>query len=191
MVALRRKGISLKEIGRRLGFSERTVRRYVGNIEPALLVRQPNDEQELDPREIRRQILRQIMDELFGDNQLAGLDFVRFEDAADNDALFAGPPSIRFLNEAERLLRAALHSCGDDTVRLIASSTEAQRMFVAETIGTLRDDYRRWVFIMYHYDGGRTDGWRAPGNRTPRDIAKLNEYDWLYRTILRIAEDRR
>jgi len=191
MVLLRRQGLGYEEIAKRVGCSVRTVQRYVKNVEPELRIPQPNEQRERDPRVLRQQILRQLMDELFGDNQLAGLDFTRFEDTGEDEAPFDGPPSIRFLNEAERLLRAALHSCGDDTVRLIASSTEAQRMFVAETIGTLRDDYRRWVFIMYHYDGGRTDGWKGPSDRTPHDIAKLNEKDWLYRTILRIAEERR
>lgn len=191
MVALRRKGINLKEIGRRFGFSERTVRRYVGNIEPALLVPQPNEQHELEPRVIRRQILRHITDELLRDNQLAGLDLTLFDDTAEHTARLDGPPPMRFLNEAESLLRRALASCGDDTVRLIASSTEAQQMFVTETISALQADYRRWVFIMHHYYGGGTGGWSPPSGRILEDITKLSKYDWLYRTILQIADERR
>jgi AcrR family transcriptional regulator len=191
MVAHRRQGVGYQQIAERVGCSVRTVQRYVKNVEPQLQVPQAGEQRERDPRMLRQQILRQLMDELFRDNQLAGLDFARFEDTSGGEAPYDGPPSLRFLNEAERLLRVALQSCGDVTVRLIATSMETQRMFVGETIGTLRDDYRRWVFIMYHYDGGRTDGWKAPSDRTPHDVAKLKEYDWLYRTILRIAEERR
>jgi hypothetical protein len=187
MVALRRQGVGYGQIAARVGSSVRTVQRYVKNVEPQLQIPQAGEQRERDPRVLRQHILH----DLFDDNQLAGLDLVRFDDPPENEDLFAGPPPIRFLNEAERLFRAALQRCGDDTVRLIATSDDAQQMLVDETIGALRADYRRWVFIMYHYYGGRTEGWCPPHSRSPYEIVQLDRYDWLYRTILRMEEERR
>jgi AcrR family transcriptional regulator len=190
MAALRRRGVGYEDIATELGCSVRTVQRYVRNVEPQLHIPQANDQREGDPRALLRQILRETMDELFADNQLGGLELSRYDDPRDDETVLAGPPSIRFLNESESLIRRALDKCGEDTVRLIASRAEARRKFVNDTIACLRADYRRWYFITYHYYDGNGDGWVPPNERTAQEIAKLAKFHWLYLTIVQNVKER-
>ncbi len=106
MTALRRQGVTFRDIGARLGCSERTARRFVGQVLPQLHVPRATPELETDPRALRERLLSEFIELLYADRRLRSVTVTwhRVNDSS-NRAEYGGPPSILFLSEAERLLR--------------------------------------------------------------------------------------
>jgi transcriptional regulator with XRE-family HTH domain len=178
MVKLRRQGLSYEEIAKRVGCSVRTVQRYVKNVEPELRIPQPNEQPEHDPRVLRRQLLREIIEAVACDNQLGGLGLEALHDPKKDAQLAPGPPSIPYLIEAERLVREALATTSDEMLRLIASNTTVRQMFLRATLGPLRADYRHWVGVQRECNGVFEINWRPRRDRSAEESAKV-DFFWL------------
>ena len=104
MAELRRQGLGFAEVGARRGFSEKTARRYVGKVEPRLTLPQGDAEPETDPRALRERFAQDFLEILYRDKQLNALTMRLRKIGPDAEiAEYGGPPSILFLNEAERL----------------------------------------------------------------------------------------
>lgn len=179
MAALRRQGISQKEIGRRLGFSERTVRRYVGNVETELRVPQPGEEPEFVPAGIRKALLKKFVGDLFHDDSLRQLTLTWIQVGRDQwDPIYGGPPSTRLMREAERLLRDVLQRTGDETLKFVAIDPATQRRFVRDVIGDLLSDYERWLYVkqmMGTGDNETGEDWRPLHERPAHETKEVND----------------
>ena len=156
MAALRRQGLTFKEIGARLGCSERTARRYVGNVLPQLNLPQAAPEPEAeDPRRMRDLLARGLSDTLY-----------RLEQ-------FPQPRlSVAFLAEATRLIQKCLEELPPLTLELMMSDSALRTRFLKETVGALYTDYKNFVLFDIGL-GGMTAaqsaaGWRPPGERPER-----------------------
>src|SRR2546422_706571 len=84
----------------------------------------------------------------------------------DIDAMaeHGGPPSILFLNEAERLIRERLDSMGVLALRLLTRTKQLQARFLRETVGSLYSDYVAWHKIANKF-GKTGEDWRPPRER--------------------------
>jgi hypothetical protein len=129
MAALRRQGLTFKEIGARLGCSERTARRYVGRVEPQIQLPPASPEQEAqDPRHLRETLGRWFSDFLYG--------------------LEESPrprESVRFMAEANRMIGERLDALDPLTLGLLDRDKSLRHRFLRETIGKLYGDFRRHV----------------------------------------------
>ena len=80
--------------------------------------------------------------------------------------IYGCPPSILFLNEAERQLKDRLNKLGNLTLQLMAREKQSQRRFVNEIIGDLYWDYHSCH--VFHQNFGETgNDWRPPSERLP------------------------
>jgi hypothetical protein len=153
MATLRRQGLTFKEIGQRVGSSERTARRYVGRVQPQLQLPPANLEPEVeDPHQMRERLARWFSDSLYKQN---------------------GNPrpreSVTFLTEATRMLRERLDATDPLTMELMIKDVELRRRFVLEVVGQLYSDYK----LMVHFEtefgqmspSQATAGWRPPRER--------------------------
>ena len=153
MAALRRQGLTFKEIGQRVGSSERTARRYAGRVQPQLQLPPANLEPEVeDPHQMRERLARWFSDFLYKRN---------------------GDPrpreSVTFLAEATRMLRERLDATDPLTMELMIKDVELRKRFVLEVVGLLYSDYRGMV----HFDtefgqmspSQAAAGWRPPHER--------------------------
>src|SRR3989442_15259710 len=138
MAELRRQGLGFAEVGARRGFSEKTARRFVGKVEPRLTLPQGDAEPESDPRALRERFARDFLEILYRDRQLNALTMRLRKIGPDAEiAEYGGPPSILFLNEAERLIRERLDSMGVLALRLPARTQQLQTPFLRGTGGAL------------------------------------------------------
>ena len=165
MAELRRQGLGFAEVGARRGFSEKTARRFVGKVEPRLTLPQGDAEPESDPRALRERFAQDFLEILYRDKQLNALTMRLRKIGPDAEvAEYGGPPSILFLNEAERLLRERLESMGVLALRLLARTKQLQARFLRETVGSLYSDYVLWHKIANKF-GKTGEDWRPPRER--------------------------
>lgn len=113
---LRRQGHTFAEIGARLGYSERTARRYVGNAEPGFSSLRETRSQKLARPNCSERFARELLEILYQDVRLNGLTMKWRGDRP----VYGGPPSILFLSEAERLIRDRLEGTGGLALGLFA-----------------------------------------------------------------------
>jgi hypothetical protein len=150
MAALRRQGLTFKEIGQRVGGSERTARRYAGRVQPQLHLPSAHPEPEVeDPHQIRERLARWFSDFLYKQN---------------------GNPrpreSVTFLAEATRMLRERLDATDPLTLELMVKDVELRKRFLLEVVGRLYSDYK----LIVHFDiefgqmspSQAAAGWRPP-----------------------------
>ena len=179
MADLRRQGLTHKEIGERTGCSERTSRRYVGNVEPQLQLPQRNPEPETNPRALRERFAAEFLEILYADKELRSFTVVWHKlDADSAEAIWGGPPSILFLSEAERLIRERLDGLGDLALRLMARDRRSQDRFLRETVGWLYQDYTAWHQFRQNF-GKTGEDWRPPRERPPVEPIDEDEIDDL------------
>jgi hypothetical protein len=132
MAALRRQGLTFKEIGQRVGSSERTARRYAGRVQPQLQLPPANLEPEVeDPHQMRERLARWFSDLLYQLN-----DHPRPRE------------SVTFLAEATSMLRERLDATDPLTMELMIKDGELRKRFVLEVVGRLYSDYK----LMVHFD---------------------------------------
>jgi Homeodomain-like domain len=129
MAALRRQGLTLDEIGARLGCSERTVRRYAGRVEPQIHLPPATPGPEaVDPRVLRESLARWFSDFLY-----------RFEE-------FPQPcMSVRFMSESTRLIRERLAEMDKLTLELVSRDRAMKDRFLKEVVGPVYADFRNYI----------------------------------------------
>jgi hypothetical protein len=129
MAELRRQGLSFADIGARLGCNERTVRRYVGHVQPQLHLPEAVPVPEVqDPRRLREALARGLSDTLYN--------------------LRASPqPSLStaFMAEATKLIQEGLEEVPPLTLELMQQDEELRKNFLRSTIGALYADYKQWA----------------------------------------------
>lgn len=183
MTALRRQGVTFRNIGARLGCSERTARRYVGRVLPQLHIPQASPELETDPRALRERLLSEFIDVLYADRRLRSVTVTwnRVDDSS-NRAEYGGPPSILFLSEAERLLRERLDSIGLLALRLLARDRRSKLRFVREVVASLYWDYVGWHEFGQNFPDTMCptgEDWRPPRERPRVQDIDEDELDEL------------
>jgi hypothetical protein len=179
MAALRRQGFTFRDIGARLGCSERTARRFAGKVEPRLQLPQGNPEPEADPRALRERLASAFLEILYADERLRSLT-LRWQkvDETTQKAIWGGPPSILFLSEAERLIRERLDGIGDLALRPLARDKQSQRRFLREVIGSLYADYVQWHQFAQNF-GETGEDWRPPQERPPSEEIDEDDLDYF------------
>ena len=160
MAALRRQGLTFKEIGQRVGSSERTARRYAGRVQPQLQLPPANPEPEVeDPRQMRERLARWFSDLLYKLN-----DHPRPRE------------SVTFLAEATRMLRERLDATDPLTMELMIKDVELRRRFVVEVVGQLYSDYKGMVHFETEF-GQMSPSQAAAGWRPPRERPVIEPED--------------
>lgn len=153
MAALRRQGLTFKEIGQRVGSSERTARRYAGRVQPQLYLPPANLEPEVeDPHQVRERLARWFSDFLYKQN---------------------GDPrpreSVTFLGEAIRMMRERLGATDPLTMELMVKDVELRKRFAVEVVGWLYSDFKLIVLLDAEFGQMSTSqaaaGWRPPHER--------------------------
>jgi hypothetical protein len=165
MAALRRQGLTFRDIAEQVGCSERTARRYAGQVRPELRLPQARPERATDPRALRDQLLREFVDLLYRDRLLRSLTVTWHQVGEDTwDPEYGGPPSTLFLSEAERLLRERLEAIGPLALRLLTEDARSKPRFIREVIGKLYRDYVAWHRFSQNLGGPFPTGehWRPP-----------------------------
>jgi hypothetical protein len=152
MAALRRQGLTFKEIGQRVGSSERTARRYAGGVQPQLQLPPAHLEPEVeDPHQMRERLARWFSDFLYKHN---------------------GHPrpreSVTFLAEATRMLRERLDATDPLTMELMVKDVELRKRFVLEVVGPLYSDYKLLVQMDTEF-GQMSPSQAAASWRPPRE----------------------
>jgi hypothetical protein len=190
MTALRQKGVSFKEIGRRARCSERTARRWVGKVVPKLHSPGPELAFRTDPRAIRELLLDEFMALLYANEELRSVTVVWTRVGGPMSecfqATYGGPPSILFLSEAERLLGDRLAKTGPRALQLLTRTEQSNCRFIREVIGPLFADYIGWHRFAFEAVSGYNEtgeDWRPPSERSGKrpkfdhvdlfDLAKL------------------
>jgi hypothetical protein len=172
MTALRQRGISFKEIGRRAGCSERSARRWVGQVAPQL--HPPGDEltSPTDPLTIRSQLLDEFMALLYANEALRSATVVWERVGGPTsqyfEATYGGPPSILLLSEAERLLNIRLAKLGPRALALLARTQQSKHRFIREVLGPLFADYIGWHRLAVDSPTGFNEtgeDWTPPSER--------------------------
>ena len=166
MAALRRQGLTFKEIGQRVGSSERTARRYAGRVQPQLQLPPANLEPEVeDPHQMRERLARWFSDFLYKRN---------------------GDPrpreSVTFLAEATRMIWERLDAIDPLTLELMAKDGELRKRFVLEVLGELYSDYKLLVHMDTEFGqmslSQSAAKWRPPRERQaidPEDDSCLDD----------------
>jgi hypothetical protein len=170
MAALRRQGLPFEEIGRRVGCSERTARRYVGHVEPELALPPSRTDQDAEnPRALRGRLLSEFLETLYWDRRLRSLTVVwETVDETMRRAIWGGPPSILFLNEAEAILRERLDELRPRALTFLAQDSRSKARFLREVVGHLYRDYLRWHEFVQTF-GETGEDWRPPRERPPAE----------------------
>lgn len=125
MAELRRQGMSYLEIGARLGCSERTARRFVGQVVPHLELPQAEPESGAqDPDRMRGWLARHFSDQLY------------------HDKSFPEPRlSVTFLAESAHLVEERLEALPELTLELLMKDKDLRVRFLRESVGTLYSDF--------------------------------------------------
>lgn len=177
MADMRRQGLGFAVIGTRQGLSERTARRYVGGVEPQLKLPQRDDpEPDADPGALRDRFAREFMEILYREPRLNRLYVTkRATGPGAVDWIYGGPPSILFLNEAERLIREGLDSLGPLSLGLLARDEGLRHRFLGAKVGHLYSDYVGWHQFSQNF-GETGEDWRPPRERPPMEpVDELDE----------------
>jgi hypothetical protein len=122
MEHLRRQGLTFEEIGARLGCSERTARRYAGNVEPRLEL--PAKRPRLDPEALREQLTEHFA-------RAAWSGWKRW-------------PSTEFVNEVNRQVEERLAAMRPETLRLLAEDQRMRGQLFAQVVAPLYRDFRTY-----------------------------------------------
>ena len=122
MEHLRRQGLTFEEIGARLGCSERTARRYAGNVEPRIEL--PAKRPRLDPEALREQLTEHFA-------RAAWSGWKRW-------------PSTEFVNEVNRQLEERLAAMRPETLRLLAEDPRMRGQLFAQIAVPLYRDFRTY-----------------------------------------------
>jgi hypothetical protein len=85
-------------------------------------------------------------------------------DESLQEAVRGGPPSILFLNEAERTIRERLDELGPLALTYLARETQSKHRFLREVVGHLYWDYAHWHRFVQNF-GETGEDWRPPGER--------------------------
>jgi hypothetical protein len=173
MTALRQRGVSFKEIGRRVRCSERTARRWVGQVVPQLRSPDPEIASPTDLRAIRELLLDEFMALLYVNEELRSVTVVWHRVGGSMcecfEATYGGPPSILFLSEAERLLNDRLLKTGPRALQLLTRTQQSKHRFIREVVGPLFSDYVGWHRFAFNMDCGFNEtgeDWRPPSERS-------------------------
>jgi len=168
MAELRRQGLAFAEIGTRQGLSERTARRYVGRVERRLKLPQRDDpEPDADPATLRERFAREFMEILYREPRLNSLYVTKRPTGPGAvDWIYGGPPSILFLNEAEKLIREGLDALGTLSLRLLARDQGLRHRFLRTKVGYLYSDYVGWHQFSQNF-GETGEDWRPRHERPP------------------------
>jgi hypothetical protein len=170
--AFRERGVTYPEIARRLGCSERSARRYGKGVTPRLRLPQDEDPSGADPRALAPALLARFFDSLYNNERLRSVTFMYRE----NDGFdLGGPPSSRFLNESEILLKDRLAKLSPHTLRHLAKDPLLQADFLRDVVGRLYSDYLWWnrcpEEIGSSINGSAGESWRPPSERPRHDRA--------------------
>jgi hypothetical protein len=183
MTALRVQGFSYPEIAERVGCSVRTVQRYATHVQPRLHIPAAGDQLPVEAGRLRAVLLKKFVGELFHDRALRELTLTWKQVARGcYDAIYGGPISTRFMVEAERLFQLALRDVGSEMLQLLGNDSTTQQRFVRDTIGELRTDYERWLYIKQNWGSGFNEtgeDWRP---RRERPLHESKEVDELWTT---------
>lgn len=123
MVDLRRQGFTYKDIGARLGCSERTVRRYVGHVPKEVEVPRDESEPDADLDQIRAWLLQWFTSLLADEFDLG--------------------QSLTLIDEAHYRLERRLARTHPNTLRLLAQNQPMRFRFYYEVVGPLCYDLAR------------------------------------------------
>jgi hypothetical protein len=165
MAELRRQGLGFAEVGARQGFSERTARRFVGQVEPRLSLPRTHSEPDGDPSELRERFAREFVEVLYKDERLNTLTLTwRVTGPGASEAVYGGPPSILFLNEAAGLIRERLDDMDPLALGLLARDRRLRHRLLREIVGSLYTDYVHWQQFAQAF-GDPGGDWRPPRER--------------------------
>lgn len=148
MAELRRQGLTFRDIGGRVGCSERTARRYAGNVRPHIHVPTENPEPDVDPRGLRERLAR-------GCAVMLHTGWKRWG-------------SVTFVAEANRQIQERLANTDAETLRLLGQDQHLRQRFFAEVVAPLYHDfasYERGNVGTVFDDGLGTLCWRPPRDR--------------------------
>jgi hypothetical protein len=153
MATLRRQGLTFKDIGLRIGCSERTARRYASKVEPQIQL--PGTAEQAVHKEagvLRDELSRWLSETLY---HFKGFPQPRL--------------SVRFMAEANRLMHDRLAAMDQLTLELVARDGEMKLRLLREVTGPLYQDYRshiRWDTTLGQLDESTSaTGWRPPSER--------------------------
>lgn len=169
MAELRQQGVSYREIGARLGCSERTARRYVGQVQPQLHLPEAVPVPEVqEPRQMREALARELSNTLYNHRP------------SPQPSL-----SVAFMAEATKLIQEGLEEVPPLTLELMQMDEELRKNFLRSAVGALHADYKQWTEIG-EIAYGRLPiesvvTWRPPWERTRKYTTEDDypEVDWL------------
>lgn len=122
MAELRRQGLTFRDIGARVGRSERTARRYVGHVEPQMVLPGAQQETESDnPKELRTTLEKRL--------------------AAFLHRGWEKWPSAAFLAETNKVGVERLAQTDVHTLRLLVRDAKVWSQFILEVVGPLYKDF--------------------------------------------------
>jgi hypothetical protein len=169
MAELRRQGLSFADIGARVGCNERTVRRYVGQVQPQLHLPEAVPVPEVqDPRRMREALARELSSTLYNHRP------------SPQPSL-----SVAFMAEATKLIQEGLEEVPPLTLELMQQDEELRKNFLRSTVGALYADYRQWTesgeALCGRIPCESVVTWRPPWERTKVYITDEDfpEVDWL------------
>jgi hypothetical protein len=149
MAELRRQGLTFQEIGARVGCSERTARRKVGQVEPQVKLPQNRPEPERDPDVLRERLAR-----IFAAHLQKGWE--RW-------------PSARFVAEANRQFQERLAEMDPQTLHLVSVDGRVRSKLFLEVAGPLYRDFVSITRMREQLAGSGLDlsqmEWRPPRER--------------------------
>jgi len=122
MERLRRQGLTFAVIGARLGCSERTARRYVGQVEPHIEL--PGKKTKPDADALREQLAEDF----------ARAAWMRWKTW----------PSTDFVNEVNRQLEERLAAMRPETLRLLTEDPRMRGQLFAQTVVPLYRDFKTY-----------------------------------------------
>ncbi len=129
MAAYRRQGLTNEEIGIRLGCSERTVRRYTGQVEPQIHLPPAIPEPEpASPGRLREDLARWFSDLLY-----------------KNEEHPRPRESVRFMAEAMRLVRERLAESDPLVLELLVKDSRMRLSLLNEAVGETYHDFKRFI----------------------------------------------
>ena len=149
MAELRRQGLTFQEIGARVGCSERTARRKVGQVEPQVKLPPNRPEPERDPDVLRERLAR-----IFAAHLQKGWE--RW-------------PSARFVAEANRQFQERLAEMDPQTLHLVSVDARVRSKLFLEVAGPLYRDFVSITRMRQQLAGSGLDisqmEWRPPRER--------------------------